>query len=585
MRTLAWLLPLLLLAGCGAPAATAPPLPAPPPTVPGMDAAAARATLDAWTVIQAATAQAHALQTQEATYATRRYEEHARATAGAATATSQALAVSATEIAQQMLVDDATAVAAGNQTATASAGTATAAPATSTAVYQATLDTQTDTNVRLVQEDTAARMALEQRRTETSLRWLPVLYGVGIFTLVALGLAGLAFVWFLLHRARYTLLNPVVELPNGGALARLPDGRGGFGAPQLVTITAPARSPVATPPLLPAPAPQPTPLPSLVGAHVLIVGPTTTGKSNVLRQVAKGLSGSAVYAIDTNYRPGAWPATVREVVGAAGDFGRVADLLSWLDGERRTRIARYAKGDARFEPVTVIMDEQWELANFVPARAMAAWKAVVRQGAKYGLYVVMATHSLLVREMGLEGESSVIENFLHRVFLGPFAVERFPALDGAERPAVYMRGGSRRAMPIVIPYHPEEDPRSPHFRVPAALPAVNAGLYWNNDSSVSHTPSAVAVTEPVAPVATRPADPRVDGLMTARGWVGPVEVAKILEAHAAGLPHYKIEIAAFGYNEQGRPRCNGAFYHQVEEVLAFYGLSAGSTGSTGSTVR
>ncbi len=71
-----------------------------------------------------------------------------------------------------------------------------------------------------------------------------------------------------------------------------------------------------------------------------------------------------------------------------------------------------------------------------------------------------------------------------------------------------MRGGSRRATPLVIPYHSEEDPRSPHFR---------------------------------------------------------------------------IEIAAFGYNEQGRPRCNGAFYHQVEEVLVFYGLSTGSTGSTSST--
>ena len=586
MKALAWLALVLLLAGCGAPAGTAPAtIAAPPPTLPGMDAAVARATLDAWTVIQAATAGAHAVQTQEAAHLTRVYEEQARATAGAATATSQALAVSGTEIAQQMMVDQATTDAAGLLTATAVAGTATAAPATSTAIYQATLDAQTDTNVRLAQEDAAARMELEQRREETSLRWLPVLYGVGIFALVALGLAGLAFVWFLLHRARYTLLNPVVELPNGGALARLPDGRGGFGAPQLVTITAPARPATASPPALPVPAPQPTPLPSLAEAHVLIAGPTTTGKSNVLRQVAKGLTGSAVYAIDTNYRPGAWPATVREVVGAAGDYDRVADLMAWLDEERRNRIARYAKGDARFDPVTVIMDEQWELTNFVPAPAMDAWKAVVRQGAKYGLYVVMATHSLLVKEMGLEGESSVIENFLHRIFLGPFAVERYPALDGAERPAVYLRGGSRRATPIVIPYHPEEDPRSPHFRVPPVLPAVNTGLYWTGVPAVAGDLPGRIEEPAAAPLAARPADPRVAGLLTSRGWVGPLEVGKILEAHAAGLPHYKIEIAAFGYNEQGRPRCNGAFYHQVEEVLAFYGLSAGSTGSTGSTGR
>ncbi|HOU42589.1 MAG TPA: hypothetical protein PK829_15075, partial [Promineifilum sp.] len=268
MKTLACLAVVILLAGCGASAAPAG-FSAPPPTVPGMDAAAARATVDAWMVIQAATAEAQALQTREAAYVTRVHEEQAQATAGAATATSQALAVSATAIAQQMMVDAATADAAGMLTATSVAGTATAAPATSTAVYQLTVDAQADANVRLVQEDAATRMELEQRRAETSLRWLPVLYGVGIFALLALGVAGLAFVWFLIHRARYTLLNPVVELPNGGALARLPDGRGGFGAPQLATITVPARPSSAPLPALPAPTPQPTPLPSLAGAHVL----------------------------------------------------------------------------------------------------------------------------------------------------------------------------------------------------------------------------------------------------------------------------------------------------------------------------
>ena len=187
MKALAWLLPLLLLAGCGAPTGTMPAtIAAPPPTLPGMDAAVARATLDAWTVIQGATAEAQAIQTQEAAFLTRVYEEQARATAGAATATSQALAVSATEIAQQMMVHQATANAAGLLTATAVAGTATAAPATSTAVFQATLDAQTDANVRLAQEDAAARMELEQRREETSLRWLPVLYAVGIGALTQL---------------------------------------------------------------------------------------------------------------------------------------------------------------------------------------------------------------------------------------------------------------------------------------------------------------------------------------------------------------------------------------------------------------
>jgi hypothetical protein len=573
LRAAALLLLLTLLAGCGGAAVA----PAPPTPLPGQSAADAQATLTAWQLAVGATATTVAQQAQ----ATAAAVDAQRATVAAATAvavaTRDALTIQTTAVALQMSIDSAT-----------STAEAAAAQATSVAAVEQTADAAEMAAVAIVQQDTAIRLEQERRAEETRLRWQPVLYGVGIFALVALGVAGLAFVWFLLHRARYTLLNPVVELPNGGALARLPDGRGGFGAPQLVTISVPARPASAPLPALPAPAPQPTPLPSLAGAHVLIVGPTTTGKSNVLRQVAKALTGSAVYAIDTNYRPGAWPATIREVVGAAGDYDRVADLMTWLDNERRNRIARYAKGDAQFDPITLIMDEQWELTNFVPAPAMAAWKAVVRQGAKYGIYVVMATHSLLVKEMGLEGESSVIENFLHRIFLGPFAVERYPALDGSERPAIYMRGGSRRATPVVIPYHPEEDPRSPQFRVPAVLPAVNSGLYWGGgatlaDGLFNRGPERKDAIVLPAPAAERPVDPRVDGLMTSRGWVGPLEVGKILEAHAAGLPHYKIEIAAFGYNEQGRPRCNGAFYHQVEDVLAFYGLSVGSTSSTDST--
>ncbi len=345
-----------------------------------------------------ATATTAAQHTQATTAAIEARQSTVVAATAVAISTRDALTLQTTAVALQMSIDSATATA---DTAAAQATSAASAQQTAAAAEMAA--------VAIVQQDTALRLEQERQGAETRLRWLPVLYGVGIFALLALGVAGLAFVWFLLHRARYTLLHPVVELPNG---------RGGFGAPQLVTITAPAR-PAIAPPALPAPAPQPTPLPSLAGAHVLIVGPTTTGKSNVLRQVAKGLAGSAggsaVYAIDTNYRPGAWPATVREVIGAAGDYGRVADLMAWLDEERRSRITRYAKGDAQFNP--------------------------------------------------------------------------------------------------------EEDPRSPQFRVPAVLPAVNSGLYWSDSSALADgliNRGGPVVVSPAPVVVSRPSWNASDSTCAAR---------------------------------------------------------------------
>ncbi len=226
IRAAAFFLLLVLLAGCGGAAVA----PAPPTPLPGQSAADAQATLAAWQLAIGATATTAAQHTQ----ATAAAIEARQATVAAATAvaisTRDALTLQTTAVALQMSIDS----------ATSTAGAA-AAQATSAAGVQQTADAAEMAAVAIVQQDTAIRLEQERRVAETRLRWLPVLYGVGIFALLALGVAGLAFVWFLIHRARYTLLNPVVELPNGGALARLPDGRGGFGAPQLVTITAPAR--------------------------------------------------------------------------------------------------------------------------------------------------------------------------------------------------------------------------------------------------------------------------------------------------------------------------------------------------------
>lgn len=583
------------LAGCGGRAGSG-------GASPSLDLIAANneATRAVIEVARQATAAVQAQQTAEAAQATAAHEEMLRATAGAATAvamqmtvdaaTSQALATTAaqsttdalvvrqTEVAMQMAVDAATAQASATNEA-----------ATPTAAAQQTADAQIAANVALVQRDTEIKMAQEQRQADMRLQWQPVIYAAGAAALGAIVLAGLGFVGFVIWRAIHLQRHPVY-VPVGGGPRIVQQSRGLLAPPELLAITARAGSAGTGAngngrllPITAGPPPR-VELPAMTDAHVLVVGETSTGKSGALREVIKRRAGD-VYVVDPHYRPGAWPANVKEIVGVSSRYDCVEDLLTWLGDELRRRIERRAANDVDFRPITIAMDEQPDLNKKVAVEALDMWKDVVRQGAKYSLFVIMGTQSYLVKEMGIEGESSVLRNFQYMLLLGSFAIEKRRDLEPLANRAAVVVQSRRTPTPVIIPYHAHEDPRSPEFRPRAELPPVNEGLYHAGTTADEFFEGGRVGESFILPApgqVVEVADPLNYGMQTSRGFVSPSEVGRILEAREAGLPHYKIEGFAFGKDESGKDRNGGAFYYMVEEVLRYFDMSD-STVSTGST--
>lgn len=565
------------LAACGGGGGSVAPAP-----LPGQSAADAQATLNAYNLHLQATAAVQAQQTAVAAQATAAHGDMLRATAGAATAvsygatvqaqtTADALTVRQTEVAVQMVVDSATAAAAATNTW-----------ATPTAAAQQTADAQNAANVALVQQDTKVKMEQQQRREDMRLKWQPILYVAGVFALGSMALAGLGFLGFILWRAVQLQRTPVISISNG--MNVLQQSRGLLAAPKLLAISGPrtaAAPPAGSLPALAGPGlPPRVELPAMSNSHVLVVGETTTGKSGVLREVIKRREGMVIVC-DPHYRPGAWPANVKEIVGVASRYDCVEDLMNWLGDELRRRIDRRAANDVDFQPITVAMDEQPDLNKKVAAEALDMWKDIVRQGAKYNLFVIMGSQSYLVKDMGLEGESSVLRNFRYTVLLGSFAIEKNRALDPLGDRAAVVVQARRTPIPVAIPYAAHEDPRSSEFRPPTVLPPVNAGLYhaaadeFFNGAAVVNAP--IVLPAPSSPVIEQPpTDPTLYGMQTSRGFVSPTEIEKILEARRRAMPHYQIEEYTFGPGKK-----NGAFYYMVEDVLRHFEMSD----STASTAR
>lgn len=449
----------VVVAGCGGAAGT-------PATLPGQSAVDAQATLNAYQLQLQATAAVQAQQTAVAMRATADHEEMLRATDGAATVvavtattaaqqTVDALVVRQTEVAVQMAVDNATA-----------AARATNVAATPTASAQQTADAQIAVNVALVQRDTQVKMEQEQRREETRLRWLPILYALGAIALLSIALAGLGFAGFVLWRAVQLQRRPVITMDNGMNL--LQQSRGFLASPQLLTITGPRH---ALPPgraasdthqassMSPE---EPIVLPQVRHGHVMVAGETDAGKSSAARVLLAArrrvvvLDPHSVGSSDWGSAP---------VIGAGRDFEAIREYMAEMRRLLHERYEQRAAGQIEFDPLTVAVDEMPAIVGAIGRDIETVWREWLREGRKVSLFLMLCTQSTRVKTLGIEGERDLLENFSYVLVLGDLARQEYgPLVVGMERPAILRTRG--RVRPVVIPQAPEGGAAQP-FELPA----------------------------------------------------------------------------------------------------------------------
>ena len=443
---------LLTLAGC-VPTGTAVYTPPPPQincVIPQGSAPEAVATLTTRCQQDAqGTIQAQAAATQRAEYATQQAIQGAtqqaqaviEATAVAVTSTTESLQFRATEQALAFEQANATGTAQANQMWLSATGTAVSAQAAALATAEA----QRALNVQMVQEDTQ-RMLANQRAREAfwnaAYPWI-----VAVVLLVLVG--GVSFWLVIQWRNKKPVMQVVIEGGNGmrQSIPLIRDERGGF---RVLPGTLPHEGGRLALPELVETAVEPVPLPKMDIGHVLIVGETGAGKSTTMRALLAHRQ--QVVVLDPHAGPNDWQGA--QVLGGGRNFNQIGEFMDWMIDELSTRAEQRRNGQSTFPPLTVATDEMPAIANELGKDVYANWQRWMREGRKFGLYIVVSTQSTRVKTMGIEGEGDVLNNFAGIVYLGKTAVAEYPELATSMKWPAVLRT-KRGARPVVIPHNPD----------------------------------------------------------------------------------------------------------------------------------
>ena len=155
------------------------------------------------------------------------------------------------------------------------------------------------------------------------------------------------------------------------------------------------------------PAPQLQPLPMLTGRHVLIAGPTGTGKTHAAKYLLTGRENVTV--LDPHDNGTTWPENCH-VIGGGRNFPAIADSIKSAGELLDNRFKMYATGAAQFDPVTLAIDELPAIVNHDPDTVPHLLE-IAREGRKVNVFLMLLTQSVLVRTLKLEGQSDTRENF------------------------------------------------------------------------------------------------------------------------------------------------------------------------------
>jgi hypothetical protein len=176
--------------------------------------------------------------------------------------------------------------------------------------------------------------------------------------------------------------------------------------------------------------------------HLLVVGPTKSGKTTIAEVIAAAVPGR-IDLLDPLWQPNHWGGLPAATVSPSGDFGPIREAIADLTAELHRRIAQIQKGTAgfgettegnEFERLTVLWDEVplcvaqiREAGEFV--RAMGNF------GRHVNMHLMMMGQSARVGSFGLEGFGDALENF-STIYLGTKAIEKVPEWRGMDHPAV-----------------------------------------------------------------------------------------------------------------------------------------------------
>jgi hypothetical protein len=155
--------------------------------------------------------------------------------------------------------------------------------------------------------------------------------------------------------------------------------------------------------------------------HWMLVGETGKGKSTLAKAMMSFYAQQGmVFLIDPHYSPDDWPI---RAIGAGRNYAEADAAFVALEKELNRRYDKRANpkdDDAVDLPLWVFIDEYLSCVANCP-NASRVFKALVNEGRKVGIHLVVLVQVKTVKALGIEGEGDTRRN-LGKVLFGSYAV-------------------------------------------------------------------------------------------------------------------------------------------------------------------
>lgn len=160
--------------------------------------------------------------------------------------------------------------------------------------------------------------------------------------------------------------------------------------------------------------------------HLLIVGPTGSGKTTFTRSLLTVRVGEAIVVTPKPDDP--WGNLPIITIDDSGTFTDMQRTFAALDSEVKRRLVASKRGEPTGIPLTVVIDDAPVGLGECGDTAISLIKLVARLGRSFNVRLVLLSQSTRVESLGIRGEGDLLSN-LHRIDIAKH--QATTVLDGA----------------------------------------------------------------------------------------------------------------------------------------------------------